>query len=175
MPYPYDQIFAGDPASPEKVASNGVVTIFAPADANRTPLTITTLDGLPLPNPIQVNDAGFGPAFLHATLDQVAWAGGGFSGLFVSYQGMKEVAVAAQLAAEEAAAAAQAPTDDMVDRGIQRADIPGLITDAIAAAGGGGGGASISPDPANPGLYLVTAGGQLTADPANAGLYLIGA
>ena len=79
MPYPYEQIFAADESAPEKVATNGVVTIFAPGDPARTPLAITTLDGLPLSNPMQVNDAGFGPAFMHATLDQVAWAGGGGS------------------------------------------------------------------------------------------------
>lgn len=112
MPYPYDQVFAADPATPENVASNGVVTIFAPGDPDRTPLTITTLDGLPLPNPMQVNDAGFGPAFMHATHDQVAWAGGGFTGLFVSYKGMKDEAVAARVAAE----GAQFAVDDVIQR-----------------------------------------------------------
>lgn len=107
MPYPYEQIFAGDPASPEKVASNGVVTIFAPGDPNRTPLTITTLDGLSYPNPVQVNESGHAAAFAHATLDQVAWAGGGLSGLFVSYKGIKDEAVAARDAASNASTAAQ--------------------------------------------------------------------
>ena len=45
---------------------------------------------------------------MHATLDQVAWAGGGFSGLFVSYKGMKDEAVAARRAAEQLKAAADA-------------------------------------------------------------------
>ncbi|WP_461169256.1 tail fiber domain-containing protein [Arthrobacter sp. Z1-15] len=125
MSYPYEQIFAGDPSAPERVAANGIVTIFAPGDAAMTPITITTLDGLPLPNPVQVNESGFGPAFQHATLDQVAWAGGGFTGILTSYKGMKEVAVAAGVSASAAAAAAQmaaenstAPTAEAVEREI---------------------------------------------------------
>ena len=132
MAYPYEQIFAADPSDASRVATNGVVTIFAPGDTAQTPLTITTLTGLPLSNPIQVNDAGYGPAFMHATLDQVAWAGGGLSGLFASYKGMKDEAVAARVAAEAAVTEVQSPTDQSVDRGILRADIPGKVAQQIA-------------------------------------------
>jgi hypothetical protein len=112
MAYSFDQIFAADPANPANVAQNASVTIFAPGDATMTPLTITDPDGTPLPNPIPVNANGFGSAFAHATLDRVAWAGGGFTGFFTSYEGMKQVAVDAQAAAESAAsnAAAEAST-----------------------------------------------------------------
>lgn len=132
MAYTYEQIFAADPSDAARVATNGAVTIFAPGDPARTPLTITTVDGLPLTNPIQVNDAGYGPAFMHPTLDRVAWAGGGFSGFFTSYDGIKKEAVAARQAAEAAAMESQAPTDAMVDRGIKRADIPGQVATQIA-------------------------------------------
>ncbi len=137
MAYTFEQIFAADPATPERVASNGVITIFAPGDASKTPLPLTTVDGMALSNPIKVNDAGFGPAFI-APIDRVGWEGGGYSGFFTSYDGLKQEAVAARedasaarMAAASAALEAQAPTDAMVERGIQRADIPGRVSDAV--------------------------------------------
>lgn len=101
MAFTFDQILAMDPSNSDRVASNGVVTIYAPGDTNMTPLTITSTSGTPLQNPIQVNGLGFGPAFVHATLDRVAWSGGGLNGFFTSYEGLKEVAVAAQASADE--------------------------------------------------------------------------
>lgn len=182
MAYEYDQILAADPSNPERVASNGVVTIFAPGDMTRSPLTITTLDGLPLENPIKVNEQGYGKAFAHATLDQVAWAGGGFSGLFVSYKGMKAEAVAARQDAGAAATSsassalsAQAAVT-VASSAEQRAEASALAAErAAAAAAGAAGGVAITGDPANPGLYFVAPGGQITPDPANPGLYIVGA
>lgn len=124
MPYPFDQIFAADPDNTDMVASNVGVLIFAPGDETKTPLKLTTLTGLPLANPVPVNDRGFGPAFI-ADLDQVAWEGGGYTGLLVSYKGLKDEAV-------RAANAAEAPADEAVDRGIQRAGLPRLIAGAVA-------------------------------------------
>jgi len=106
MAMSFDQIFAADPANPQNVASNAAVLIYAPGDATKAPLTITDPSGGPLANPVIVNANGFGSAFMHATLDRVAWDGGGFSGFFTSYEGMKNVSVAAQAAAEAAAATA---------------------------------------------------------------------
>jgi YD repeat-containing protein len=105
--YSYDQIFAADPANPANIAQNAAITIFAPGDVTMTPLTITDPDGQPLANPIPVNANGFGSAFAHATLDRVAWAGGGFTGYFTSYDGMKAEAVAARTAATTAQALAE--------------------------------------------------------------------
>lgn len=101
MAFTFDQIFAVDPASPDQVASNGLVTIFTPGDPNKAPITIGTSSGLPLANPVRVNDKGFGPAFTHPTLDRVAWSAGDLTGFFTSYEGMKNVALAAQEAADE--------------------------------------------------------------------------
>jgi hypothetical protein len=106
MAMSFDQIFAADPANPQNVASNAAVLIYAPGDTTKTPLTITDPSGGPLSNPVIVNANGFGSAFMHETLDRVAWDGGGFTGFFTSYEGMKQVAVAAQVAAEEAATTA---------------------------------------------------------------------
>lgn len=101
MAFTYDQIFAVDPSNTSRVASNGAITIYAPGDPTKTPITITSVSGAPLANPIQVNELGFGPAFMHATLDRVAWSGGGMEGLFTSYEGLKNVALDAQAAAAE--------------------------------------------------------------------------
>lgn len=106
MPYSYDPIFAADPNNPSTVASNAAITIFNPSDAGKAPITITDVTGSPLPNPITVNRNGFGPAFQHPTLDRVGWHGGGFTGYFTSYEGIKNEAVAARTAAQEAAATA---------------------------------------------------------------------
>lgn len=108
MAYTFDQVFAADPSNPANIASNAAITIFAPGDGTMTPLTITDPDGQPLANPITVNANGFASAFAHATLDRVAWAGGGFTGFFTSYEGMKQVALDAQTAAENAGATAAA-------------------------------------------------------------------
>jgi lysophospholipase L1-like esterase len=127
--YSFDQIFAADPANPQNVASNAAVLIYAPGDATKTPLTITDPSGGPLANPVIVNANGFGSAFMHATLDRVAWDGGGFSGFFTSYEGMKQVATAAQTAAEAAAATAGAEA-----AAVATAAIGDATADADAAA-----------------------------------------
>lgn len=102
------------------VATNVPVVIFAPGDETKTPLALTALNGLPLENPIIVNDRGFGSAFI-ADLDQVAWEGGGLTGLMASYRGLKDdaetaarAAVVARAAAEEAARNTVAPTAEVV-------------------------------------------------------------
>jgi hypothetical protein len=119
MAYTFEQLFAADPANPANIAQNAAVTVFAPGDPTQTPLAITDPSGGPLENPIFVNANGFGSAFAHATLDRVAWVGGGFTGFVTSYEGMKGVAVAAQTAAEtagaEAAAASAAATTAVAD------------------------------------------------------------
>lgn len=106
MAYTFEQVFAADPSNPANVARNATVTIFAPGDVAQTPLTLTTPNGDPLTNPLQVNANGFGSAFMHATLDRVAWAGGNFTGFFTSYEGMKAEAVSARDAANASATAA---------------------------------------------------------------------
>jgi YD repeat-containing protein len=112
--YTYEQLLAVDPSNPANVARAASITIFAPGDATKTPLTITDTNGAALPNPLTSNANGFAPAFIHATLDRVAWEGGGLTGFLTSYEGMKEEAVEARAAAEGAAsdaAAAQAAAE----------------------------------------------------------------
>ena len=102
MAYSFDAISAIDPDNPERVASNASITIFAPGDTAMTLIAITDTSGVPLENPITVNDLGFGPAFM-ADIDRVAWEGGGLTGFFTSYEGLKNEAVAARSAAQTSA------------------------------------------------------------------------
>ena len=106
MPSPFSNIFAIDPLDLTKVAALAEVVIFAPGDEAMEPLNLTDVTGVPLGNPITTNEFGFGPAFI-ADLDQVAWSGGGLSGLMESYAGVKTVAVAAQDSSALSAASAE--------------------------------------------------------------------
>ncbi|UDL14872.1 hypothetical protein PP357_gp25 [Arthrobacter phage Sarge] len=134
MAYTYEQIFAVDEANPQNIARNSTVTIFAPGDAAKTPLTITTPDGLPLANPVIVNGNGYGSAFMHATLDRVALEGAGFTGFFTSYDGMKNEAVAARQAAEAAAANAAAEAAAAIGTATDAATTAASEAEAAATA-----------------------------------------
>jgi hypothetical protein len=133
--FTFEQLFAADPANPANIAQNAVVTIFEPGDPTQTPLAITDPSGTPLPNPIPVNANGFGPAFAHATLDRVAWAGGGFTAFMTSYEGLKNEAVDARTAAQEAAATAGAEAAVVATAAIgdATADAEAAATSAAAA------------------------------------------
>lgn len=147
-PYPFGQILAADPFNPAMVARNAMVLLFAPGDATMSPLVLWDLTHtMQLPNPVKVTDLGFGPAFIHDTLDQVAWEGGGLSGTFESYRGMKDESMAARAAAEgalslakeaadaaaDAAQFAAGPTDAQVDAAVRRAAVPSNLS--LAADG----------------------------------------
>lgn len=156
MAFTFEQIFAADPANPANVAANAAVTIFAPGDATMTPLAITDPDGTPLPNPIPVNANGFGSAFAHATLDRVAWAGGGFTGFFTSYEGMKQVAVDAQAAAESAATEAAAAGANAAAEAATA--LAGAVADAEAAQAAAESAASLVGAPADAAIAAAVSG-----------------
>jgi len=126
--YTFDNLFAADPSNPTNVASNASILLYDPADPTKTPVTITDPTGSPIPNPVTVNKNGFGPAMQHATLDRLAWEGGGFSNFITSYEGMKNEAVSARTAAQEAAATAGADAAAVADAAI------GTATDEATAA-----------------------------------------
>jgi hypothetical protein len=176
MAFSFDQIFAADPANPQNVASNAAVLIYAPGDATKTPLTLTDPSGGPLANPVIVNANGFGSAFMHATLDRVAWDGGGFSGFFTSYEGMKQVAVAAQAAAEtaaadagaEAAAVATAAIDTATDEATTAAAAAATAaTSAATAATAAAQSASLVGAPADTAIAVAISGSGATKSALN--------
>lgn len=168
MAYTFEQVFAADPANPSNIAQNAAITIYQPGDPTKTPLVITDPSGGALANPVPVNANGFGPAFAHATLDRVAWDGGGFTGFFTSYEGMKNEAV-------DARTAAQSAVSDAAASATEAATAKAAAEAAAAAAAGAAGGVAIQADANNPGLYYIASGGQITADNTNPGFYLIGA
>lgn len=97
----FDKIYARDPASPDDIASNATIALFDPADPNKTPVSLTKVDGVPLANPYTVDRQGEGPAFIHDTLYTVGWEGGGKSGVFNSVESMRSDTLAAKEAAEQ--------------------------------------------------------------------------
>jgi hypothetical protein len=162
--YTFDQIIAVDPSHPQLVASNGVVTIFAPGDATKTPLALKTLTGLPLPNPVTVNNLGMGPAFI-AQLWQVAWEGGGLAGQFTSNIGLRDQAVAAVTAAETAQAAAEtaASTAGTEAAAAASSALAGAVADADAAATSAASSAALVNAPADTAVQtLINASGSAT-------------
>jgi hypothetical protein len=159
--YTFEQVFAADPANPANVAQNAAILIYTPGDATKAPLTITDPSGGALSNPLTVNANGFGSAFMHETLDRVAWDGGGFTGFFTSYEGMKEVAVAAQAAAETAGADAAAAASAGVAGVAAAADA--AATSAAASATAAANSAALVGAPADTAVEtLINAGGSAT-------------
>jgi YD repeat-containing protein len=142
--YPFDNILAVDSSGPEllgglpviRVASNALVTLFDLADPAKTPVALKTVDGLPIPNPVQVNAIGMGPAPV-AQFWQIGWEGGGLSGVFTSNLGLRnetlaavDAAQGARLAAENAASTAGA--DAVAAVSVALADV---VSDVDAAKG----------------------------------------
>ena len=125
MAYTFDAFLAADPSNPANVAANASITIWDPADPSKSPVAITDLTGVEIPNPITVNANGFGPAFTSDTLDRVGWSGGGFEGFFTSYEGMKNEAVDARAAAEAAASSAGAAAQADLEARIAAGDFQG--------------------------------------------------
>lgn len=131
--YPFETQLVVSADASHVVLTNAVVTIYDPSDTGMaSPLALTDLNGLPLANPVSVNPSGFLPAF-QASVPQVMWVGGGYSGYLGSYKGILDEAVAARNSAASAAAeavsaknaaesaqasaatAATAPTDASID------------------------------------------------------------
>lgn len=156
MAYSYDYLDARDPSNAAVKAANASITIFAVGDVAKTPLTLTTLDGQPLANPITVNANGYGPPFMHATIDRVAWSGGGFEGTMTSYEGMKAEAVAARSAADTASANAASSATSAANS----AALVGAPADSAMAAAAGNAGSQYRV--ATDGLYPLMVGGVVT-------------
>ncbi|SEE19337.1 hypothetical protein SAMN04489740_0853 [Arthrobacter alpinus] len=131
-PYPFDPLLAATPSNPAIVAANASVTIFAPGDATKTPVTIWDLSrSTQLPNPVTTNELGCGPAFLHDTMPQLAWEGGGFSDTFKSFTGLWEDAQAAVGAAQGAAGSAGEAAENAV--GAVEEILASVVDDSEAA------------------------------------------
>jgi len=90
--YPIDMQLVVDAVSLNVVA-NGQVYIYDTTDTgNVAPLALTDTSGLPLSQPLMSSNNGFIPAF-RSSSPQVKWVGGGFTGYFDSYAGLRDVAL----------------------------------------------------------------------------------
>jgi hypothetical protein len=193
----FDPIFAADPNNPELVAQNASILIFDPNDPTRAPVPITDATGVPLPNPVTVNDKGWGPAFKTPDgpdeLFRVGWSGADFTGFFTSYESMRDAAVNAKAAAQEAAAnAAEAVSEALsgstaaaseaassassaqsqAASALAAAQAAQAAAEAAAAASSGGG---VAIDPADPDALILSTknDGSVVADPSDSDALII--
>jgi hypothetical protein len=164
----FDPIFAADPDNPELIAQNASVIIFDPDDPAKTPVSIMDVSGVPLPNPITVNEKGWGPAFKtpddEDELFRVAWEGAGFNGFFTSYESMRDTAVAAK--ADAAASASNAAAAQAA------AEAAAAAAEVAAEAATGGG---VAEDPLDADVLILTtkSDGSVIVDPADADALII--
>jgi hypothetical protein len=171
--YTFDNLFATDPANSTNVAANASILLYDPADPTKAPVTITDPTGSPIPNPVTVNKNGFGPAMQHATLDRLAWEGGGFSNFITSYEGMKQEAVSARAAAETAAGNASSAITEAQAATAAAEEAATAAEQAAATAEGGG----VAADPADPDVLLISTktDGTVAIDPTDSDTLIISA
>ncbi|WP_455833757.1 SGNH/GDSL hydrolase family protein [Pseudarthrobacter siccitolerans] len=106
--YLYDLDICFDPDNPNNIVRGGLIEIYDANDLEGTTLlALKDTSGLPIPNPMTSNEYGVIGRRI-APVPQCLWKSGPFSGVFNSYKGLRDEAIAAKEAAEaiEAMAAA---------------------------------------------------------------------
>ncbi|QDG90691.1 LamG domain-containing protein [Pseudarthrobacter sp. NIBRBAC000502770] len=144
--YLYDLDICFDPDNPNNIVRGGLIEVYDATDLEGTTLlALKDTSGNPISNPMTSNEYGVIGRRI-APVPQCLWKSGAFSGVFNSYKGLRDEAIAARGAAEAAAseanqsalaAAASAelalgPTDEQIEDRIERADIPGQVATAVA-------------------------------------------
>jgi hypothetical protein len=178
--YKFDMQLVVDPLNPSNVVANGAVGIYDPSDTlGVSLLTLTDLSGLPLTNPLISNNNGFIAPFV-ANTPQVRWISGTFEGLFNSYQGLRDEAIAARAAAEAAQGAATtagaeaaAEASAALAGAVADAEAAAASASAAAAAGEAAQDAAVAAQAAAEDAAAATAGGGFTVDPNNPNVLLI--
>lgn len=191
--YPIGMELVVDPDNPMNVVVNGSVGIYAPEDtAGTTLLALKDANGFPLANPLTSNAYGFLPPFL-PPIPQVRWISGEFTGFYNSFIGLRDEAVAAKNAAQDAqaeAASAGANAAEVAQEALSGAvgnaqTAQAAATNAAAAAAAAqaaaeaaaatavGGG--VAPDPTDPDVILITTktDGSVAIDPSDADALVI--
>jgi len=154
--YPIGMELVVDPDNPMNVVVNGSVGIYAPEDtAGTSLLPLKDLNGFPLANPLTSNAYGFTPGFL-APLPQVRWKSGEFSNVYNSYIGLRDEAVAAKNAAQDAQAAAASAGADAAE--VAQEALAGAVSDAQAAAAAATNAAALVGAPADSAIAAAIAG-----------------
>jgi hypothetical protein len=128
--YPFGMQLAVAALDENNIIRDGEVWIYAPSDTEGiSPLDLTDLSGLPLVNPLRSNAYGNTRPFV-TNVPQVKWKSGSVDGLFDSFTGMRDEAVAAKTAAQTAQTAALAASESA----LSAADTAGTAAAAAAAA-----------------------------------------
>lgn len=105
--YLYDLDICFDPDNPNNIVRGGMIEIYDANDLQGTTLlALKDTSGNPIGNPMMSNEYGVIGRRI-APVPQCLWKSGQFSGVFNSYKGLRDEAVAARAAAEQAAGTAQ--------------------------------------------------------------------
>ncbi|GAA3405078.1 hypothetical protein [Pseudarthrobacter polychromogenes] len=100
--YLYDLDICFDPDNPNNIVRGGLIEIYDANDLEGTALlALKDTSGNPIPNPMMSNEYGVIGRRI-APVPQCLWKSGQFSGVFNSYKGLRDEAIAARAAAEEA-------------------------------------------------------------------------
>lgn len=129
--YLYDLDICFDPDNPNNIVRGGLIEIYDATDLEGTTLLpLKDTSGNPIPNPMMSNEYGVLGRRI-APAPQCLWKSGEFSGVFNSYKGLRDEALAARTAAEMAAGTA-------ASAGAEAATAAAAAEAAAAAASGGG-------------------------------------
>mgnify|MGYP003575681002 CR=1 FL=1 len=162
--YPIGMELVVDPDNPMNVVVGGSVGIYAPDDTDGvTLLPLKDLNGFPLANPLTSNAYGFTPGFL-APLPQVRWKSGEFSNVYNSYIGLRDEAVAAKNAAQDAVTEAA---------GAGASAAVAQAAAELAAQAATGGGVALDPTDADTLVFTTKSDGSIAVDPTDADALLI--
>lgn len=178
--YAYDPDVCFDPDHPENIVRNAPIELYDATDLGGTTLlSLKDTFGMPLPNPLPSNDYGVIQKRI-ASVPQMLWKSGDFSGFFSSYKGLRDEALAAKAAAEQsrtlaeaagldAAAAAEAQMEAAATAATSAAT---SATTALAEAAAAKT-AALAAKAAAEDAAAVTAGGGFAVDPSNSNVLLI--
>lgn len=162
--YLYDLDICFDPDNPNNIVRGGLIEIYDATDLEGTTLlALKDTSGSPIPNPMMSNEYGVLGRRI-APVPQCLWKSGQFSGVFNSYKGLRDEAVAARAAAEQAVGIAEAAGADVA--------IATAAAEAAAAAATGGG---VAVDPADTDALIVSTkdDGTVVTDPVDSDALLI--
>lgn len=191
--YLYDLDICFDPDNPNNIVRGGLIEIYDATDLEGTALlALKDTSGNPIPNPMTSNEYGVIGRRI-APVPQCLWKSGPFSGVFNSYKGLRDEAIAARAAAEQARNFAEAAGADAADAAAaQLEEAKTAATDAAssaatalteasaakvaaqaAASASSGGGVAVDPADADVLIISIKNDGTVVTDPADSDVLLI--
>lgn len=162
--YLYDMDICFDADNPNNIVRGGLIEIYDANDLQGTTLlALKDTSGLPLPNPMTSNEYGVIGRRI-AGSPQCLWKSGQFSGVFNSYKGLRDEALAARGAAEQSAGASDAAASE--------AAAARAAAEAAAAASAGGG-VAVDPADADALIISIKSDGSVAVDPTDSDVLVI--